>query len=600
MNASDTPVSISKLSKLLAPWRVLKRVLAFLRRHLGKSIAGAVVLLIALAVYGVTRPPKIEYITEKAVRGDLRQTVEAVGTVVSERDLALQFPTIDVVAHVYVKEGDKVKTGQKLAGLRSGSLSASVASASASVASAQAALRALEEGSRPEDIAIAQAQVDNKRASLEAAKQSLQNAETNLATSKAELEALKAEAKIGLSGQVTTAGSTVSQYLSTAKTAMLSIRGVFNANDIQDAIVKSQPAGYNTLIANLQTASDTVSSQQSKPAAIDYQTALSALREARSVIATSADVANRAYDLVSNLATSDTFTSTSRETNKTTIATQRSYLQTGLSAVDSATKSLQDESASYDSQITAKEGEISGLEGTRDKAKADIVTYETSLAIDQASLDLKKAPARQTDIDAARARVRQAQADLARAAAQYHDTILTAPVDGTITKVNVKAGEIRPSSEASITMLGDSPFRVEMFVSEVDVPKVQVGQTGAVVLDAFPGKSFALRANEIDTAATDKDGVPKYRVKLDFVFPHDELKVGMTGDAEVTTGFKADVVNVPLRSVIEKDGKDIVRVQQENGDIEEREVTTGMEGEGGTIEVTGVEEGETVIVLEKK
>ena len=107
-----------------------------------------------------------------------------------------------------------------------------------------------------------------------------------------------------------------------------------------------------------------------------------------------------------------------KETYLTTLAIQRSNVQAALAKLDSALKSLRDASASYDTQMATEQANFTGLQGTRDKAKADIQTYQTSLQIDLAQLALKKAPARDTDINSARARVRQAQADLARAAAQ--------------------------------------------------------------------------------------------------------------------------------------------------------------------------------------
>ncbi len=584
---------------IAAALSLLRRFLSLLRRNLKKSIAIFLALLLVWLVYAVTRPKQAVYVTAKAERGDLRQLVEAVGTVTSEKALELQFPTLDVVAQVFVKEGDTVTAGQKLAQLRSGSLSASVAAASASVQSAQAALQALEEGSRPEDIAIVRAQVENKRASLDAAKQTLQNSEANLKNAKDQLESLLSESKISLSGQVTTAGSTISQHLASAKTAILSARGVFNANDVQDALVKGLVSGYDSLLLNMDSTMNTLSSLQSKPSPTDYQAALKAYADARAAIWSSTDILSRAYDIVSGLSLTNYFTNTSKETNKTTIAAQKTVVQSALSSLDAAMKSLQDASATYDSKIVSQKGIVTSLEGTRDRAKADISTFETSLKIDEAQLSRTMAPARKTDIDAARARVRQAQADLARAASQYRDTILSAPTEGIVTKVNVKAGEMRPSSEPSVTMLGNTPFRIEMFISEVDIPKVQIGQSGSIKLDAYRDERFSLHVGEIDTAATDKDGVPKYRAKLDFVNAHANFKVGMTGDAEIVTGFKSDVVFVPARAVIEKDGNDIVRVL--NGKkIEERTVTTGMEGEGGNIEVSGIESGETVIVLEKK
>ncbi|MDD5055774.1 MAG: efflux RND transporter periplasmic adaptor subunit [Candidatus Peribacteraceae bacterium] len=583
-------------------WSQIRRFLALLRRHLKKTIAVIVILLVSWMVYAVTRPQKAEYITDTATRGTIRQTVEAVGTVVSEKDLSLQFPTVDVVSKVFVTEGMNVKAGQRLASLRSGTLGAGVASANASLQSAKAALQALQEGARPEDIAIYEAQVANKRASLEAAKQTLANADESLKTTQQQLDALQSESRVSLAGQVVTAGSTIQQNVATAKTAIIATQGVFNANDVADSVVKSLPGGYDTLRANMTTTLASLDALLGAASPLDYQDALSKMGNARMAVGRAADIANRAYDIIAVLPITGSFSNTSRETAKTTIATQKSGVQLALSSLDSSIKALQDASANFDTRIVTAQSQVTSLQGTRDRAKADISTFETSLKIDEAQLALRKAPARQTDIDAARARVNQAGAELSRAASQFNDTILTAPVDGIVTKVNVKVGEVRPTTQASITMLGTSPYRVEMFISEVDIPKVRLGQSGSVTLDAFRFTPFTLRVAEIDTAATDKDGVPKYRVKLDFADKNDQLKVGMTGDCVITTGIREDVISVPARAVIENaDGTKVVRIPKKgNIGFDEKAVTTGMDGGDGRIEVEGVEEGETVIVLIKE
>ncbi|HRH93257.1 MAG TPA: efflux RND transporter periplasmic adaptor subunit [Candidatus Peribacteria bacterium] len=585
---------MSIFSPIGSAWR-------FVRRHLWKFLLGAAALVVVLIVVAVSQPKQATYVTAVAVRGDLLQTVEAVGTVVSEKDLELQFPTTDIVAKVDVKEGDHVKAGQRLASLRSGSLSASIASASANVQSAKAALQALTEGARPEDIAIAEASVANKRAALDAARQTSLSAEANLKTSQQKLTVLKSEASTGLSGQVTTANSSISQYIASAKTALNATAGVFNANDIQDAIVKNPSGEYDSIRANRASADSALSLLQSSAMnASDYQTALKNLEAARTAVGQAADNVSRSYDFISVLPLTSYFTNTSRETAKSSIATQKTSVQAAFSALDSAAKGLRDASASYDTRIATEQSNITSLQGTLDRAKADISTYQTSLQIEEAQLALKKAPARQTDVDSAQARVRQAQADLARAAAQFNDTVLTAPVDGVVTQVNVKAGEMRPLSGPSITLLGNTPYRIEMYVSEIDIPKVQVTQSGSIELDAFRGSPIPLRVGEIDPGATDRDGVPKYRVKLDFVAPKDALKIGMTGDAEIVTGAHKDVVSVPLRAVIERDGAKIVRVLKPDGKtVEERTVTTGLDGSNGDIEVTGIQAGETVVVLVK-
>ncbi len=580
----------------------IRLVLSYLRAHLKASIALGVSLLLAGSVYAVTRPKQLVYVTAIAERGDLRQVVEAVGTVISETDVQLQFPTVDIVSHVYVKEGDHVKAGTRLAALRSGSLAAGIAGASAGVQSAQAQLEQLVQGSRPEDIQIAEAQVRNKQASLDAATQSLKNAEDSVKTALSQLAILKNEAAVSLSGQVATMGSTIAEQLATAKTALLATRGVFDANDVQDGIVKALPSGYDSFQLNTASALTIINALALAPSPTDYQTTLKNGDSARVALVTTADIVNRAYDIVSLLPISSYFTSTSRETNKATIATQKSYVQMALSTLDSGSKSLRDASATYDTKIGVQQTAIITAQGNRESAKAEINTYQTALVINQAQLALTRAPARQTDIDAAKARVRQAQADLARAVAQYNDTILIAPFEGTITKVHVKIGEMRPASEPAITMLGQAPYRIEMFLSEVDIPKVQSSQTGSITLDAFQGMHVPLRVSEIDAAATDKDGVSKYRVRLDFISPQAGLKIGMTGDAEIVTGFTPSVMSVPIRSVLDKaDGSKYVRILDANGtSFTERTVTPSMEGEGGNVEVSGVEQGEVVVVLIKQ
>src|SRR3989344_6818089 len=103
--------------------RFLSSLWQFLKRHKWKLLIATVILVPvgALTVYALS-PKQPEYVTAEAQRGDIQQTVEAVGTVISERDLALQFPTSGVVAQILVKEGDKVQAEQKLVTLRAGNL----------------------------------------------------------------------------------------------------------------------------------------------------------------------------------------------------------------------------------------------------------------------------------------------------------------------------------------------------------------------------------------------------------------------------------------------------------------------------------------------
>lgn len=574
---------------------------AIVRRHKWRSIIGLIViLLIVLFSFSFFRKAPPNYVTATAERGDIEQTVEAVGTITSERDLELQFPVSGVVESVLAKEGDSVKAGQKLVSLRAGSLAADVASASASVQSAEASLRAVQEGSRPEDIAIAEAELQNKKASLNAAQSTLASAETSLASSKQQLDALQREATTSLAGYVTTSTSTANGQLSAGLAALGTLDDVLANSDVQDAVIKNGSTEYDVIRNQVVAARQAIQIGQINTASVrDYKDALQSLTAARLALQRAADAANRLFAFISTMSETSYFTASDRETLKSTLAVEKSSIQSAVSSVDSAAKALQDAAASFDSKIVAQESDIASAESTKKKAESDIATYQSAVRISQAQLDLKKAGSRPSDIDGAVARVKQARADLARASARYNESILTAPVDGKITKVNVKIGEYTPAGP-SVTLLGTSPYRVEMYTSEVDIPRVALTQSGYITLDAFPEENRDLVVHEIDPAATQIDGVAKYKVTLDFAKTYEDLKIGMKGDVTIISGFRKDVIKVPARSVIENDaGQKIVRILEKDGTVTEQPVEVGLESDSDIEVLSGLSGGETIIVLIK-
>jgi HlyD family secretion protein len=558
-------------------------------------------VLFILPAFLLTRPKKPEYITTQVTRGVLTQTVEAVGTVTSEKDLELQFRSAGIVQTVDVKEGTHVRAGQRLASLRAGGIAASIASAQASLAEANANLQELLEGTRPEDLAVEEASLENKKAQLQAAKESLATATENERSSQLRLDSLNAEAEITKSNEVSTVGSFLSQKISTADLSITSGQDVFLNNDLQDAIVRGYVGDYQTMQNQMNAVRSSLTAALNASTSItDTNSAISVLRQARAAVAEAVIVLDKGVRILANPSLEGSISLSNLTSYRSSLATYRGDVQTVQRDIDDEISDLQATPATLQTRISAEQSNLASARGARQKAQSDILTYETAVRIQEAQLALKKAGARQTDIDAAKARVNAARASVARAVADYADTLISAPTSGVITKVDVKAGEFTPSG-AAITMMGDSPYRIEMFVSEIDVPKLQVSQSGSITLDAFRRTPFALRVADIDAGATDTDGVPKYKVKLDFLTVPEGLRIGMTGDASIVTGQRNDVLSVPRRAILDSttDSGSVVRVLK-NGTVEERRVVMGMEGGNGDAEVlSGLEEGETVVVLQK-
>ena len=612
LNPSPQKVSVAALNhRLHTIFEQLKprfkAVLSFMRRHWKKElIILGIALPVLLLVRFLTTEKAPQYVLAEAKRGELVQTVEAVGTITSEKDLELKFPVSGVVDEVMADEGTAVIRGMVLARLRSGSAKAAVGSAQAALTTAQAELQALVEGTRPEDIAIAEAELQNKKASLELARSKFDNASSSLIKAQQKLDALKEEAKVGLQGEIDTEGSTASKELSVAQTSLGVIEDVFLDVTLENILVQQQPFTY----AELKTAlADSRSHVRTAQAFVytpdDYRQALALLKTSRQAVAETAGAVQDAYDFIAKLDPLMLFSADKRESMKATLAAEKKNMQAALTDIDGAVKSLQDSSAGYDTQIATEESNFVSAQNARDQAQADIQTYQTAVAISQAQLDLKKAGSRGSDVDAARGRVQQAWANLLKAQSDLADTVLVAPIDGIITKVNLKPGEFTPgqfsATDAAMTILGNSPYRTELYTSEIDIPKVHLLQTGAILLDAFPSHPFGLRVSEIDPAATTVDGVPKYRVILDFLHPDPGFKIGMTGDVDIVTDSESDVVFVPGRSVVkDEQGRKIVRVLNAKGVAEDRLVETGMETINDIEIMSGIAAGDQVIVLIKK
>ncbi len=138
------------------------------------------------------------------------------------------------------------------------------------------------------------------------------------------------------------------------------------------------------------------------------------------------------------------------------------------------------------------------------------------------------------------------RADVQNAEALLQRTLIVAPFDGIISKLDVKEGEISSPNTPVVSILNDGEYQIETFVSENDIAKLQIGQIAKVSLDAYSRDVF-FNANiiSIDPAETIKDGVSTYRTKIQFTDRDERIKSGMTANIDIETDRRQDVIFVP-------------------------------------------------------
>lgn len=211
--------------------------------------------------------------------------------------------------------------------------------------------------------------------------------------------------------------------------------------------------------------------------------------------------------------------------------------------------------------------------------------------------------------------INQAQAALSNASLAYQatqDSIVTAPISGTVVNIGVQPGdqivassgnlstELTSNSSSSsnnpVLEIGNfgSPY-IKVSASEVDIPTIHAGQKATITLSAFPNETFAGKIEQVDTVGTISSGVVSYTVFVRFIAPPSTVQPGMSATVTIETARHDNVLSVPSSAVqTSSSGTTVVRILQ-NGQIISVPVTTGIASDTDTEITSGLSEGQTVI-----
>ncbi len=228
----------------------------------------------------------------------------------------------------------------------------------------------------------------------------------------------------------------------------------------------------------------------------------------------------------------------------------------------------------------------------RDQA---ISTQEVDRIVTEAEVREAAYEAAITEIDTSRARLQVVTADLER-------TLLTAPFDGIVAKINGELHEyVTPSPPGIVTpttieLLDTSCFYVTAPIDEVDAPAVQVGLEARVIMDAFGEKHFPGRVRRIDpyVLALEKQA-RTVDVEVEFLHREDEeyFLSGYSADVEIIIAAEENVLRIPTQALLE--GNRVFVYHSSDRRLEERTVQIGISNWDHTQILEGLQEGEVVV-----
>lgn len=197
-----------------------------------------------------------------------------------------------------------------------------------------------------------------------------------------------------------------------------------------------------------------------------------------------------------------------------------------------------------------------------------------------------------------------AWANLVTAKLTYQQTspIIIAPFSGLIGSVNLVEGMVLTSTNSTTSInsqrvaviKGDSLPVVSVSLSEVDVPKVKVGQKVEVILDSVTDKTFTGVVATVDRVGSTSNNVTSYPANIKLDSSSESILPNMAATANIILDTLTDVLIVPTASIETQNGIDYIKVLK-NGNQNLVEVTLGLSTDNGVEIKSGISEGETVI-----
>ena len=162
-------------------------------------------------------------------------------------------------------------------------------------------------------------------------------------------------------------------------------------------------------------------------------------------------------------------------------------------------------------------------------AQSQVAVAEAGLEQAQSQVAAIKAAASEADMQAAQAAVRQAEAHVAAAQAALGPMAITAPIDGVVTDLLVKAGtQVGPGTPA-LVVADQSAWDIQSEdLTEMEVVKIATGDSVTVIADALPDTQLSGTITAIDPQHVIRQGDVTYKVHVRLAETDPRLRWGMT------------------------------------------------------------------------
>ena len=259
---------------------------------------------------------------------------------------------------------------------------------------------------------------------------------------------------------------------------------------------------------------------------------------------------------------------------------------------DAAVQSYQDQKVVLDQQVQLAADNMTSTEALYEIGAA------SALEVDQARMNYNSAVAtRNSTLAQLEAGIQNAKSGLDQldTALEHVDGSgnVIAPLSGTLATMNAVEGSYISNSLPLAVVNGGGPMRVTASVSETLVPQLAIGDTAEVTASAI-GQTFSAAIRSVERAANAQTKL--YTVTLTVPEEVEGLLPGMFADVVFRTNVSENTIVVPSDAILTSEDTQYVFVA-EDGTARYTEITTGLTGTGVTEVLTGLTEGQQLVVV---
>lgn len=180
------------------------------------------------------------------------------------------------------------------------------------------------------------------------------------------------------------------------------------------------------------------------------------------------------------------------------------------------------------------------------------------------------------------------------------DGCLYADGAGIVTEVRCEAGDRLKETGTILSYAAPDDMTISVDVTQEDIVDLNVGDKVDITFTAYEDTSYEGSIYSIDTTATSRESnTVSYTVVIAVEGDTALLYSGMTADIIFVTEQKEDVLYISRKAIVDQNGKHYVYYKTPAGEMELKEVETGMDN-GVNVEIlSGLEEGDTIYLASR-